>query len=416
MSHRSSFPPEPGGTDYQENRGRRGFTLLELIISTVLMSVLLAGTWALLGIYQGQFEKSQDRVERWQLIRSLQNQLTDDLRACHVPASELEAGAPEAGAPEASAAEVGAAEVGAAEMGVPKAVVSRESSLDSTDLESPESDFVGPSGSSVLSEWMNPVVGLEGSNDTLILDVLAPTHPGDAGAGPGPTPGDQAVRVVYAFVDPSSAVAEGRPAGFIRCQWKAQELQSLYATQGGEVDFYALVHQIKSPRPQPSSMGRSGESATDDEVRSAAMTRPLVLGFDTVDIRMMEEDVIQRIDVVPELSSLVLSYYDGTQWQSSWSFSRRRALPVAVEMRFDLATPSSTKPLQEADPSAAAQRALRERNQRQAVPPRPTDDRIRSSQVAPPVGYRWLVYLGGRNQGRDLQPVEEDYASRDSMP
>ena len=140
------------------------------------------------------------------------------------------------------------------------------------------------------------------------------------------------------------------------------------------------------------------------------------LGFENVDIRRFDQDVVQRIDVVPELTSLLFSYYDGEQWHSSWSFSQRRRLPVAVEMRFDLAKRASIKESPNPDPSDAAQRLLRAGNKTPVALERPMDDRLRSSQTAAPVGYRWLIYLGGHQDLDSGLVKDEVFARRDSMP
>ena len=58
-----------------------GFTLLELLIATALSVVLLAGLWGLLRIYSDLFDKGQAKTERSQLVRSLLEQISEDLRS-----------------------------------------------------------------------------------------------------------------------------------------------------------------------------------------------------------------------------------------------------------------------------------------------------------------------------------------------
>ncbi|MFO1021176.1 MAG: hypothetical protein U0903_10825 [Planctomycetales bacterium] len=59
---------------------RGGFTLLEVILTVVLASALLAGLWALSGIYMRMFESGQDQIEQAQLLRALTQQIDDDLQ------------------------------------------------------------------------------------------------------------------------------------------------------------------------------------------------------------------------------------------------------------------------------------------------------------------------------------------------
>jgi prepilin-type N-terminal cleavage/methylation domain-containing protein len=412
---------------------RRAFTLLELIISIVLMTVLLAGIWALLGIYQGQFEKSQDRVERWQLIRSLQHQLADDLKACHVPANEMPNDVSEAISDIPTTGEsIDSQSLATHALStdpLPRDAL-RTGQLGTGQLETGSGgkelvgtdslprDRASSSAPSLLHKWMIPAIGLEGTHKGLLLDILSPADPRDRRHAGVPKPGDKVSRVVYAFVDPVSATREGRPAGLVRCEWKAHELQSLSTINGGKLDLYGLIHQIQSPPREVASPFLHPESSTvGGDARSTAASKVSLLGLETIDVQRLDKDVVQRIDIVPELSSLLLSYYDGQQWHSSWSFSQRGRLPVAVEMRFDMKRPAPTMEPADPDPHVAAQRLLRERDKPSVDLERPMDGRIRSSQMAAPVGYRWLIYLDGQDQGRESGLFEEGaFALRDAAP
>lgn len=59
----------------------RGFTLLEILIASLLASTLLLGLWALLGIYGGLFESGKAKTEQSQLARAVLQQIADDLRS-----------------------------------------------------------------------------------------------------------------------------------------------------------------------------------------------------------------------------------------------------------------------------------------------------------------------------------------------
>ena len=58
---------------------RRGFTLLEVLIASLLASTLLLGLWGLLGIYSSLFESGKAKTEQSQLARAVLQQLADDL-------------------------------------------------------------------------------------------------------------------------------------------------------------------------------------------------------------------------------------------------------------------------------------------------------------------------------------------------
>ncbi len=58
---------------------RRGFTILELLLASMLAAVLMAGLWSLLSTYERLFASGETRTERSQLVRSVLDQLADDL-------------------------------------------------------------------------------------------------------------------------------------------------------------------------------------------------------------------------------------------------------------------------------------------------------------------------------------------------
>lgn len=59
----------------------RGFTLLEVLLATLLMTALMLGLWTLIGIFTRLFETGQSRTEQSQLARALFQQLSDDLHS-----------------------------------------------------------------------------------------------------------------------------------------------------------------------------------------------------------------------------------------------------------------------------------------------------------------------------------------------
>ena len=57
----------------------RGFTLLEVLIASVLIAVLMAAVWHVLDLYSDMFERGERRTEESQLVRTLAQQFSDDL-------------------------------------------------------------------------------------------------------------------------------------------------------------------------------------------------------------------------------------------------------------------------------------------------------------------------------------------------
>ncbi len=61
-------------------RKRHGFTLIEVLLVTILSAVLMIGLWSLFGTYIRLFDSGPERTERAQLLRAIKQQFTDDLQ------------------------------------------------------------------------------------------------------------------------------------------------------------------------------------------------------------------------------------------------------------------------------------------------------------------------------------------------
>ena len=62
-------------------RSRFAFTLIEVLLTTVLAATLLAALWSLLSMYSKMFETGHARTEQSQLARALMRQISDDLHS-----------------------------------------------------------------------------------------------------------------------------------------------------------------------------------------------------------------------------------------------------------------------------------------------------------------------------------------------
>lgn len=75
-----------------------GFTLLEIVIATLLLAVLMGAVWGLLGTYGSLFEEGQARAEQTQLIRSLMEQIGSDLQSAIQDDAAVDAASRDSGA------------------------------------------------------------------------------------------------------------------------------------------------------------------------------------------------------------------------------------------------------------------------------------------------------------------------------
>lgn len=66
-------------TKTRQHTSRRAFTLLEVVIASLLVAVLMASVYQVLFIYRKLFERGETQTEEIQLVRTLSQQLSDDL-------------------------------------------------------------------------------------------------------------------------------------------------------------------------------------------------------------------------------------------------------------------------------------------------------------------------------------------------
>ena len=297
---------KPQRSSGQIRTGRPGgYTLLELLIASVMMSVLMAALWTLLGIYSGLYEKGQERTERAQLVRALAQQLTDDLRAV---------------------------------------VVAEDFPADPARLPSPD----GPPAAGFASLPQPTTIdasGMVGSPDVLVLDIATAVAPGEIVVDPDeldetinedPQSQPRSVvpeleRVEYRFHDRTLADIEPRFAGDIEPRF-AGDIEPSFA---GLVRRWWSWEQLQSGRwsPREDSYVGAGDDAGDFATAdSIPLDRPLE--SDVSEGRQVVSD--DHFDRIPEIVRLRFRYFDGQAWRDDWDSRLEHSLPVAVELLFDL--------------------------------------------------------------------------------
>ncbi len=317
-----------------DRRPPRGFTLLEIMIVGVLTSVLMLGVWSLFRTWGRLYERGERRVQAAQLIRSLSDQFADDVRAV-------------------------------AHVAPPRQQRSR-----------------GGSGSRSNRGTSSRKSGaghqaLVGGADWLVLDVLQPPNPfllssGDSGAPADDAGAETAVlyapelqRVVYTFQPPrGDALDSLSPA--VTAMAESDDTELVNGNDGTPMESPSGLLRMVVPVEQFDQLA-AGDSALEGAGRSLGLSsggigsggsdaaawqlRELVMGpsdadgassvYDTTAAATPDSSVqdgmgMVSLDKVPEVIWLEFRYYDGSAWTNSWDSRAEGALPVAVEMRFEL--------------------------------------------------------------------------------
>ena len=272
---------------------REGFTLLEILIATALMTTLLWSLWTLMDIYTDLFADGEARTEQSQLVRSLSQLLTDDLRsAIQDPA-------------------------------VPVPKTSR-------------------------TQTAARRFGMYGTADYLRIDILqvppfpiAPTPTADEMESTSPTASgltsEDEIRIAQA--------PELRTVYYEFTPPKAPQTE-----EGLEVD---MSLEPAEPDARPGLTRRELDFETpDEEVESDSEIQSAIpddFQIETFDDSMLEEEEESFDEILesepddsvmwaPEVVGLRFRYFDGRGWRSSWDSLARKGLPVAVEVNMQISS------------------------------------------------------------------------------
>ncbi len=262
------------------DNNRIGFTLMEVLLVTILSAVLMVGLWSLFGTYIRLFESGPARTERAQLLRALKQQFSDDLRGA-IQISE---------SPAESTAQSTFAAVSAP----------AESFGDGTTAAATAPLIISSSEASPL-----PRYGIVGTSQSLaIVTLQVPTE---------------------SFALPA---ADDAPVDFSETtSGLAPELKTVLYTFTESRERTPLDHE-----PPPGLIRRELDWQT--VLSDQTFADPSEFGNAQTPAAEETEELIadESTTWVPEVIDLQIRYFGDGRWQSSWDSLQRRALPSAVEV------------------------------------------------------------------------------------
>ncbi len=265
---------------------RSGFTLMEVLLVTILSAVLMVGLWNLFGTYIRLFESGPERTERAQLLRALKQQLSDDLRGA-IQIAEIP-------------------DVSSTVMTFGTDATSSEFTPDSeTSLEA--ATITSSSESSPL-----PRFGIVGTSQSLAIVTLQvpAVSPNDPSASDLPVD----------FTEPTISLAP--------------ELRTVLYTFTESREQSPLDH---GPPPGLLRRDLDWQTALSDREFAAASEYGIA---DSPEVGSSEEIVIDDSMMwVPEIAELKIRYFGNGRWQSSWDSLQNKTLPSAVEITLELHDP-----------------------------------------------------------------------------
>lgn len=293
VSGRSAEPSAPAG------RSRRGYTLIEVLLSLTLASLVLLAVGMAVDFQLRVVDRSRGDVEEAQLARVLLRRIADDLR-CAVTEDPLgmaelvkqfESAASEAVEGAVSAA--GESSEGAASSESSTAGGTGSGGSEATEFaeqasETADATESGETASSAPTATSQSTPGVYGESDWLQVDVAILPRLDQFDAATTSTGGSSVVdrisdvkTVTYYVVesdDETGYAADGTPSGGL-VRRELDRAVSLWGSEIGQID-------------------------EDSNVTPLA----------------------------PEVAAIAFRYWDGTEWADSWDSAEAGALPVAVEV------------------------------------------------------------------------------------
>jgi hypothetical protein len=374
----------------RDNQNRTAFTLLEVLITAVLLATLMTGIWGIYRMFSALYETGYVKTERAQLVRSLMQQFSEDLASTIMPPT------------------------------VPKGRKGRSVA---------SSTFATVSSANRSSDAPSCAtrIGLLGTYNSLQLDVVQIEPPTLAAPPPTEAYGlpdqdlaektGEIVTVFYRFEPPASSELDA--------------LSSLSSADGEQERQPGLTREEY----------RLNRLPVVDPRASEVFPRPMTVqdsalpDFPDAGLRLPEspgevpgEAEFSRTETIhlPEVVGLEFRYFDGRQWTDAWDSRSRRALPLAVEVSVEIEfagdeEKTTSSESQEWEPETATV------EDQQEVLTEPGEPPLVEGTVAAdlPPSYRFVLHLpqgvekkGSRSRPRsaEFDEPEDDFRSDAADP
>lgn len=332
-----------------EHRARSGYTLMEMLIASVLIASLMSAAWNLLSLYTDFLSAGRESAATQQLARSLFDIVSDDLQ--QVSLNDDETNPTPTEAPDFDPArfdeqlanqtlEDETTEIGPVSSSFDLFLQSQAEPTVPGSLE-----LIGTSTSLLLTRLRSP--DTSHGADSLPVDALDEFS--TAGLQDGSLQGSnpsvaEVATVVYQFERSriSDGTARSLPGGLHRVEMESQQwfaaMQTSVDLDGGddsELDRSTLEALLYGS-PVDASLS---ESASAYE----AFSENGELGEDSPVQALQPQH-----EHIPEVVSCRFAYFDGAGWASRWDSRASRTLPRAVRIEFSLLSASDLQQVSEA--------------------------------------------------------------------
>lgn len=338
--------------NFRRDDGRTGYTLIEMIIASVLVGALMAVAFSLLSMYSKFLTAGQSVASEQQLLRSVLQLVEADLQSVALPDGSARVTF-QTGTMESMSASM------MPELADAPGEIDPFGSMDSiqsaslTEEPSILADLAGAATNAVPAR-----IVLTGNSRVLRLSIQS--HAPDMSAidvsNAGATTESDSPDPLSIMEETSVEGKTPKVPEFQSIIWQfqplgmtggTQQLQSgLYRVQADSLELQTALQQKETllEPPAGSSDSLSVDQTTLETLLYVSDESQTEEANGSLDPTTMPESR-PSFDLIPEVVGCRFQYFDGTKWESSWNSDQKKELPVAIRIRLKLATPENLEKL-----------------------------------------------------------------------
>ena len=332
------------------NRG--GYTLVEMLIASVLVAALMSVVWGMMSMYNSYLTAGQAQATEQQLTRSLLQMLERDLQGVSAPDTN------------------------------PKVVPSLEMTSESTAFDEPPAPLVDPfavdpfsTGTDVSLDEPSVFAGLAsgdtlaipsrvsliGNSSSMKLSIEQPT----TNTSPVISPTSDNPNASAPLVDPSIPAATPTPEPIALPEdsisvegvapevteyqtiiWQFQAPGMIAGNQSLQAGLYRIQTESLSLQSALNQQDSLFEDSAVESDASVDRTTLETLLFPPVNVQAESGGATStseipgqnapKFDLIPEVVSCRFEYFSGSSWASTWNSEQQQSLPLAIRVRMQL--------------------------------------------------------------------------------
>lgn len=347
---------------------RRGYTLVEMLIASILVAALMSVVWGMLSMYNGYLTAGQTQATQQQLIRSLLQQLESDLQSVSTPDTNPQV-VPSFDLNSSFTASSAESILAGADQMFP-VPMSDDSQLN---VDQP-SVFAALASGDALA--IPSQVSLVGNSSSIKLSVEKPRQEFLSVPPPNPMASDSSLQTD----DPSLPVATtaSEPLAWSEETISAEGITSAEGVAPKVSEYQTIIWQFQAPgmiagnqalqaglyRIETESLLLQSalnqqdslleDSAAESEAAVDRMTLETLL-FPSVNTETepggtgLNTDVtvqgVPKFDLIPEVVNCRFEYFNGSFWSSTWNSEQQQSLPLAIRIRMQIVTAADLEKL-----------------------------------------------------------------------